>query len=91
MLGNGELCGDERSIMRRFLPENFLVATPMGLTRKMLKGGTGKGPIMKFASISFLIRVSTVSGSVRADWRLGAYEAFGGEVSHAGVEAVREP
>ncbi len=71
MLGNGELCGDERSIMRRFLPENFLVATPMGLTRKMLKGGTGKGPIMKFASISFLIRVSTVSGSVRADWRLG--------------------
>ncbi len=26
---------------------------------------------MKFASISFLIRISTVSGSVRADWRLG--------------------
>ncbi len=43
----------------------------MGLTRKMLKGGTGKGPIMKFASISFLLRISTVSGSVRADWRLG--------------------
>ncbi len=71
MLGNGELCGDERSIMRRFVPENFLVATPMGLTFKMLKGGTEKGPIMKFASISFLIRISTVSGSVRTDWRLG--------------------
>ncbi len=68
MLGNEELCGDERSIMWCFLPENFLVATPMGL---MLKGGTGKGPIMKFASISFLIRISTVSGWVRADWRLG--------------------
>ncbi len=52
MLGNGELCGDDRSIMRRFLPENFLVAMPMGLTRKTLKGGTEKGPIMKFASIS---------------------------------------
>ncbi len=72
MLGNGELCGDERSIMKRFFfTENVLVATPMGLTRKILKGGMEKGPIMKFASISFLIRILTVSGSVRADWRLG--------------------
>ncbi len=43
MLGNGELCGDERSIMRRFLPEHFLVATPMGLTRKGEKGGRRRG------------------------------------------------
>ncbi len=50
-----------------FLPENFLVATPMGLTQKTLKVGTEKGLIMKFASISFLIRISTVSDLARAD------------------------
>ncbi len=43
----------------------------MGLTQKTLKVGMEKGLIMKFASISFLIRISTVSGLARADWRLG--------------------
>ena len=62
--------GAERSIIRRFLPENFLVATPIGLIRKHSKGGMSKGPIIKPDSISFLIRMSTVSGSAKADWRL---------------------
>ncbi len=35
----GELRGADRSIIRRFLPENFLVATPMGLIQKTVKGG----------------------------------------------------
>ncbi len=91
MLGNGELCGDERSIMRRFLPENFLVATPMGLTRKMLKGGTGKGPIMKFASIYFLIRISTDSGSVSADWRLGQMRLSEGRFPTPGWKPCERP
>lgn len=35
MLGNEELCRAERSIIKRFLLENFLIATPVGLnTRK---------------------------------------------------------
>ncbi len=38
---NGELCGDERSIMRR--PEYFVLATPIALTRKNVKGRNGKG------------------------------------------------
>ncbi len=42
MLGNGELRGADRSIIRRFLPENFLVATPMGLIQKTVKGGSVK-------------------------------------------------
>ncbi len=91
MLGNGELCGDDRSIMRRFLPENFLVAIPMGLTRKTLKGGTEKGPIMKFASISFLIRISTVSGSVRADWRLGQMRFWVGRLLTPGWKPFDRP
>ncbi len=70
--------------MRRFLPENFLVATPMGLTQKVLNGGSEKGPIMKFASISFLIRRSTVSGSARADWRLGRMRFSEGRFSTPG-------
>ncbi len=56
MLENGELCGADRSIIKRFFPENFLVATPIGLMRKVSKGGVSKGPIMKPDSTSFLIR-----------------------------------
>lgn len=70
MLGNGELCGAERSIIKHFLPENFLVATPMALMQKHSKGGMLKRPIINPDSISFLLSVSTVSGSVRADRRL---------------------
>ncbi len=70
MLENGELCGADRSIIKRFFPENFLVATPIGLMRKVSNGGVLKGPIMKPDSTSFLIRLSTVSGSASADWRL---------------------
>ncbi len=70
MLENGELCGADRSIITRFFPENFLVATPIGLMRKVSNGGVLKGPIMKPDSTSFLIRLSTVSGSASADWRL---------------------
>ncbi len=61
--------GKRDQLLAFFLPENFLVATPMRLTWKVFNGGTEKGPIMKFASISFLMRRLTVSGSARADWR----------------------
>ncbi len=44
--------------------------------------------IVKFASISFLIRISTVSGSARADWRMGQMRVSEGEISHTGVKAV---
>jgi len=53
-----------------FSPENFLVATPMGLIRKCSNGSVSNGPIIKPDSISFLISSSTTSGSARADWRL---------------------
>lgn len=67
MLVNGELCGADRSIIRHFLPENFLVATPMGLIRNRSNGGLSNGPIMKPDSTSFLISLFTTSGSMRAD------------------------
>lgn len=55
------------------LPENFLVAMPIGLMRNELKGGTDKGAMMNFESISFWIRRSTAnwgrSGFGWADWR----------------------
>ncbi len=74
--------------MRRFLAENFLVAIPMGLMRKTLKGGMEKGPIMKFASVSFLIRRSTVSGSTRVNWRLGQVRLWEGRFFYTGMKAV---
>ncbi len=67
MLGTVELWGDDRSIIRRFLPKNFLVATPIGLMRKTLKGGLSNGPIMKPDLTSFFMRSSTISGSAWAD------------------------
>ncbi len=70
ILGIVELWGEDKSMISRFLPENFLVAMPMGLMRKILKGGSSKGPIMKPDLTSFAMRSFTVSGSARADWRL---------------------
>ncbi len=43
-------------MVSRFLPENFPVAMPMGLMRKILKGGSLKGPIMKPDLTSFPMR-----------------------------------
>ena len=57
-------------MMSLFLPEYFLVATPMGLIRNVGNGGEEKGPIMNPFFTSFWRRVVTVSGSVEADWRL---------------------
>lgn len=56
-----------RSIIRLFLPENFLVATPMGLIRNRSNGGLSNGPIMKPDSTSFLISLFTTPGSMRVD------------------------
>ena len=70
MLGTDEPCGEERSMISRFFPEYFLVATPMGLIRKEGKGGEEKGPIMNLFLTSFWRRVVTVSGSVVAERRL---------------------
>ncbi len=62
--------GEDKSMISRFLPENFPVAIPMGLTRKTLKGGSLKGPIMKPDLTSSPMRSFTTSGSAWADWRL---------------------
>lgn len=70
MLGTEVPWGEERSMMSRFLPEYLRVATPMGLMRKVGKGGEEKGPIMKPFLTSFWRRERTVSGSVVADKRL---------------------
>lgn len=53
-----------------FLPEKFLVATPIGFMRNNSKGGESKGPIMKLESNSFLMRASTMLGSAVADCKL---------------------
>lgn len=67
-----------------FLSKNILVATPIGLTWKTLKRGTEKGPIIKFSSNSFLIKRSTTSGAVKADWRFGQIRLQGGRLSTPG-------
>ncbi len=56
--------------MSCFLPENFLVATPMGLMRKSSNGGELKGPIMNPESSSFLMRAWTMRGSAVTDCKL---------------------
>ncbi len=56
--------------MSRFLPENFLVATPMGLMRNSSNGGELKGPIMNPESSSFLMSSWTMRGSAVADCKL---------------------
>lgn len=91
MLGRGEEWGDERSMMRRFFLENFLVAAPMGLTRNELNGGTENGPIMNSESISFLMTASTVLGSARADWRLGQIRLREGGVAMPGLKPCERP
>ncbi len=70
ILGTVELWGEDKSMIRRFLPENFPVAMPMGLMRNISKGGSLKGPIMKPDLTYFPMRSFTTSGSARADWRL---------------------
>ncbi len=57
MLGNREVCGADRSMIKRFF-------------RKNSKRGASKGPIIKPDSISFLIRLVTTSGYASVDWRL---------------------
>ena len=46
ILGTEVPWGEEKSMMSRFLPEYFLVVTPMGLMRKVGNGGEEKGLIM---------------------------------------------
>ncbi len=46
MLGIEESWGADRSIMKHFLSEYFLVVTPMGLTLEMEKGDFENGPTM---------------------------------------------
>lgn len=53
MLRKVELCGEERSIIRCFLAENFRVATPIRLMRETLNEEAENSPIMKLLSISF--------------------------------------
>ncbi len=62
-------------MISRFLPENFLVAMPMGLMRKILKGGSSKGTIMKPDFTSFAMRSFTyrarrgrIGGCYRCDF-----------------------
>ncbi len=90
ILGIVELWGEDKSMISRFLPENFLVAMPMGLMRKILKGGSSKGPIMKPDLTSFAMRSFTVSGSARADWRLLQMWFWGERAFDTGVEALNE-
>ena len=59
--------GGKRSIMSLFLPKYFLVATPIGLTRKTGKGRELNRPIMNPSLTSFASNAWTVSGSFRAD------------------------
>ncbi len=67
LLGTVELWGEDKSTISRFLPENFPVAMPMGLTRKTSKGGSLKGPIMKPDLTSFSMSSFTTAGSAWAD------------------------
>ena len=63
MLGMVLPWGAERSMMRRFFPEYFLVAMPMGLIRNLGNGGWSNGPIMKPSSSSLAMRLLTDCGS----------------------------
>ncbi len=57
-------------MISRFLTENFLVATPMGLMQNNSNGAELKGPIMNPESSYFLMRASTMRGSAVADCKL---------------------
>lgn len=71
MLRKVDSCGAERSIIKRFFPpENFLVATPMGLMQNIWKGGNPKGLIIKPDSTSSHKRSSTISNLEIAVCRL---------------------
>ncbi len=72
--------------MSRFLPENFLVATPMGLMRNSSNGGELKGPIMNPESSSFLMRAWTMRGSAVADCKLLQIMLEFGMLSRPGVK-----
>ena len=71
-LGHGPARGADRSMIKRFFPEYLRVAIPMGLQRNGLKGGVENGPTMYPLDTSLSSREATVTGSLRADWRLGA-------------------
>ena len=91
MLGIEEPWGEDRSMIRRFLPEYLRVATPTGLMRNLVNGGEGNGPIMKPCWTSLVIRVSIVSGSVRADWRLLQTWLVSGSVTRPGEKPWLRP
>ncbi len=65
-----ELWGEDKSMISRFLHENFPVAIQNRLMRKISKGSSLKGPIMKPDLTSFPMRLFMTSGSAWADWRL---------------------
>lgn len=60
----------DKSIIRCFFPEYFLVVTPNGLILNMEKGGLSNGPIMYPFSTSLASKLSTTFGSWKADCRL---------------------
>ena len=78
-------------MMRRFLPEYLRVAMPTGLIRNVGKGGEVNGPIMNPCRTSLSIKVSTVSGSVRADWRLLQMWEVVGSVTKPGENPKLRP
>ena len=62
-----EAGGNDRSIIKRHLPDLFLGTAPRGLTTKASSGGIEKGPALWPASHSF---VSIMAGRNSADGRL---------------------
>ena len=71
-------------MIKRFFPEYFLVAIPIGLMRVVEKGYLSNGPIMNPFVISSSSKVSTTSGSFKADCRfLQRNYIFGNQVSPA--------
>lgn len=63
MLGNAELCGDERTIIMRFFPRKCSGGNAYRTDTENAKGVSENGAIINFVSIPFLIMCSTVSDS----------------------------
>ena len=61
--------GDDKSTISRFLSEYFLSTTPIGLHRKLLKGGVSNGPSKNPLSTSVFSSEVTMSGWSSAEWR----------------------
>ncbi len=91
MLRMWEPCGEDRSVISLFFPEHFRVVIPIGLMQNTGIGGLLNWTVINSSLTSWANRVSTVWGSVRADWRLWQVWEVSGSTSIPGWKPCVKP